>query len=558
MNRYSKISNEKRNGIVYTPEAMAQYLSRQMLAFYKGDFTKEIKILDPAIGDGELVIALITILKTKGIHNILISGFETDSSVVESTKSRLKIAFPDISIEILNQDFIEFMLEDYGTIFDRHVGLKNFDFIIANPPYIRTQILGADKAQKLARELNLTGRVDIYYVFMMLSFKLLNTDGISGFITSNRFMTIKAGTQVRRFFMQETSVKKVIDLGDTHLFTASVLPCIVIFGHKTIAEKETTFVSIYETKLPKTSRPADSVFEAINAAGTYTLPSGLSYTVKIGVLPKSTNTTAVWALKTDETSKWLANIKMKQWKSFAELGKIRVGIKTTADAVFIGNDWDKRTPGKKLELLRPLITHRNAGQIIPNNIANWKVLYTHESKNGKKCPVNIEKYPNSKKYLEKYHQRLASRTYVKKANRLWYEIWVPQDPKLWTDRKIVFRDISEKPMFWIDQSGAIVNGDCYWIDINSSTTDDEVMLALAIANSSFIEKFYDTKFNNKLYSGKRRYMSQYVEQFPLPNPALEKSQDIIELIRSVLKSTNPNYYNEVKAHIDTLVFEIFS
>ena len=108
----------------------------------------------------------------------------------------------------------------------------------------------------------------------MLSLELLNNNGISGFITSNRFMTIKSGAQVRKFFTQKTSVKKVIDFGDTHLFTASVLPCIIVFGQKTITEDKTTFASVYETKLPKTSIPADGVFEIIDSAGTYTLPSG--------------------------------------------------------------------------------------------------------------------------------------------------------------------------------------------------------------------------------------------------------------------------------------------
>lgn len=558
MSRYSKLTNEKQNGIVYTPKGMAQYLSKQMLSFYKESINHRLKILDPAIGDGELVVALISDLKGKGVSDISIFGFETESDVVENTRNRIETEFPDVSVNIYHRDFVEFMLEERGTVFDNYIDCDNFDFIIANPPYIRTQILGADKAQKLAQELNLTGRVDIYYVFMMLSLELLNENGISGFITSNRFMTIKAGAQVRKFFTQKTSVKKVIDFGDTHLFSASVLPCIIVFGQKTNTDEITTFTSVYEIKLPKTSIPAEGVFEIIDSAGTYTFPSGLSYSVKIGTLTESAETTAVWALKTDETTEWLSGVRRKQRKTFAELGKIRVGIKTTADPVFIGDDWEKRTPEKPPELLRPLITHRNAGQIVSNGADTWQVLYPHESKDGKKYAVDIELYPNSKEYLEKYRERLESRDYVRKANRHWYEIWVPQDPRSWTDRKIVFRDISEQPMFWIDHSGAVVNGDCYWIDIYPTTTDDEVMLALAVANSPFIAKFYDTKFNNKLYSGKRRYMSQYVEQFPIPDPTSEKAQDIIQLVKEIIDKKNPDSCHNAKARIDTLVSEIFS
>lgn len=68
---------------------------------------------------------------------------------------------------------------------------------------------------------------------------------------------------------------------------------------------------------------------------------------------------------------------------------------------------------------------------------------------------------------------------------------MPQNPTSWQDRKIIFRDISEHPEFWLDDTGAIVNGDCYWIDINATTIDEIVYLALAVANSNFIEKFIE-------------------------------------------------------------------
>jgi len=57
-------------------------------------------------------------------------------------------------------------------------------------------------------------------------------------------------------------------------------------------------------------------------------------------------------------------------------------------------------------------------------------------------------------------------------------------------------------------------GDCYWIDILPSVSEDILLFSLAVANSNFIEKYYDMKFNNKLYSGKRRFMAQYVENSP--------------------------------------------
>ena len=68
---------------------------------------------------------------------------------------------------------------------------------------------------------------------------------------------------------------------------------------------------------------------------------------------------------------------------FSDIGKIRVGIKTTADNIFIGDNWSGDLAN--LELLKPLITHRDAGQIISRKTSGWKVLYTHTVKDRKRC-----------------------------------------------------------------------------------------------------------------------------------------------------------------------------
>jgi hypothetical protein len=164
--------------------------------------------------------------------------------------------------------------------------------------------------------------------------------------------------------------------------------------------------------------------------------------------------------------------------------------------------------------------------------------------------------PNTKKYLESYREQLEARNYIKEAHRNWYEIWVPQNPDAWQNKKIVFRDIVEAPQFWLDNTGAIVNGDCYWIDIFNTTTEDTIFLALAVANSKFIEKYYDIKFNNKLYAGKRRYMSQYVEDFPIPNPAEPLAQEAINLVRISIE--NKKLLPENKNRLNTIIETLFS
>ena len=57
---------------------------------------------------------------------------------------------------------------------------------------------------------------------------------------------------------------------------------------------------------------------------------------------------------------------------------------------------------------------------------------------------------------------------------------------------------------------------------------------LAVANSSFIVRYYDTAFHNQLYAGRRRFMTQYVKQFPLPDIESRPAQEAIARVRRLV------------------------
>lgn len=152
---------------------------------------------------------------------------------------------------------------------------------------------------------------------------------------------------------------------------------------------------------------------------------------------------------------------------------------------------------------------------------------------------------------------LEGRSYVIQGGRQWYEIWVPQDPSSWDAPKLVFRDISEQPTFWLDLEGSIVNGDCYWLASEKPENTHLLWLAAAVANSSFIEAFYDSSFNNKLYAGRRRYITQYVERFPLPDPALQRSHRIVDLAKEIYETVGSRNAEKLAAQLDQLVWEAF-
>ncbi len=538
--RYSDVTETKAGGVTYTPQAFAEFVADRMVSEFVLASPRAVRVLDPAVGHGELLLALLDRLD----EPVEVFGYETDPEALEEARERLSRAHPSVDLNLQLGSFLDHVLDDFsGGLFGSS---DPYDLIIANPPYVRTQIMGADRARELAQQFGLTGRVDLYHAFLLGMARVLAPDGTAGIIVSNRFMTTKGGASVRASIMTDLRLREVFDLGDTKLFDAAVLPAVLIargIGAETVSP---SFCSIYQTKAEPSHTAADPL-AALSHEGTVAVSDGRVFLVQQGTLDTSGDTTGIWRLASDGVESWLATVSDNTWGTFRDIGKIRVGIKTCADKVFLPKKWDRG-----LELHRALTTHHTARRFRPDP-PNRKVLYPHYTVGGKKRVVDLAEYPDSRAYLEEHRQTLEGRSYVIEAGRQWYEIWVPQNPSDWPAPKLVFRDISEQPTFWMDLEGTIVNGDCYWLTGN----EDLLWLALGVANSTFIEKFYDCRFNNKLYAGRRRFITQYVEQFPLPDPASEIGMEIVTACRDLYSRMADGSDNGLERRIDEMVWAAF-
>lgn len=559
--RYQEVSEQKADGATYTPKILADFVASQIVASMP-DFPKNrpVRVLEPAVGDGELLISLIEKLHEQGVRQIEIHAFETDDLAADRTESRMREKFPFLPIQLTRGNFLEFVLDSMGdgALFSSSSSFKKYDLIIANPPYVRTQIMGAERSQLLAKQFGLSGRVDLYHAFLVGMAQVMNPGAIAGVIVSNRFMTTKSGASIRQSIVENFSVRHIWDLGDTKIFEAAVLPAVLLL-EKSSAEAmlPAMFTSIYETK-DAANDYAEDVIAALKMDGIVEVAAGRRFEVKKGRLDSKGTDSDVWRVSTAGTDTWFSQVEQYTWKTFRDIGKIRVGVKTCADKIFIRSDWDDLSNDEQPELLRHLITHHVSRSFRSTPAKkNRRILYPHTCESGRRTAVDISKYPKALAYLEGHRAALESRTYVIEAGRQWYELWVPQDPDGWTVPKLVFRDISEKPEFWMDVDGGVVNGDCYWMSCTDSKDSELLWLAAAVANSTFIESFYDHRFNNKLYAGRRRFITQYVEQFPIPDPSTELSKQIIDLSKQIFSALEKGEADDLIARVNGLVWNAF-
>jgi hypothetical protein len=194
------------------------------------------------------------------------------------------------------------------------------------------------------------------------------------------------------------------------------------------------------------------------------------------------------------------------------------------------------SPKPEDDVLLPLITHDNVTPWQVSEKLETRVLYPYDLSKEKRTLLDMECYPSAMDYLESHGEQLKGRRYVIEGGRQWFEIWVPHKPRMWKVPKIVFPDISVDARFAIDRSGAVVNGDCYWISLAEIGSEDIALLMLAVANSSLGKRFYDEVCGNKLYSGRRRWMTQYVTRFPLPDPQTDVASQLIQATRKLVDS----------------------
>jgi len=570
-------AERKANGIHYTPPLLAAYLAQQVVAGLANCLGKngQISILDPACGEGELLKAIADAAPRGLRARLALTGFDTDAEALREAERSLT----GLGVASVDLKCVDFLSAVSPSSFEQQMGFQFaadtrerlqpealFDAIISNPPYVRTQVLGSAAARELALRFGLTGRVDLYHAFVKAMTLSLREGGVLGLLTSNRFLSVQSGTSMREWLARHFQLLRLVDLGDTKLFEAAVLPAVLVALRKAgVEEQDCEFIRVYAAS-PASSvsrRDVGSVLEVLDGAFSgYASAGGSCFHVQTGHLQASPDSARPWTLSNGDIDSWLSTVNAHTSGTFSDVAKVRVGIKTTADAVFVRDDWDSLAEAERPEeeLLHPLVTHHLAARWhLPVTPAEAKrVLYPYSLQSEDRMPVDLVDFPRARRYLLKHRERLEGRSYVIESGRQWYEIWVPHHPADWTRPKIAFPDISETSKFFLVENGWIVNGDCYWAKLLPRKPDFWLHVMLAVANSSFIHKFYDIAFHNKLYAGRRRFMSQYVNLFPLPK--LDRAGDILDLMTQLLRASSTQDTAQVarlQPQLDGMIWRAF-
>lgn len=601
--------DRKRLGTHYTPDAVIDYIVKRVLrplSDHPGNL-RNVRVLDPACGSGLFLLKAYEILAdcwqrangefdkkdAKHVLEECLFGIDIDQRAVSATKTHLlqkaslsesdsvsldknivvgdalSFAHPSTLIPMHNHAADELSA---GGIFSKH----SFDCIVGNPPYVRIQNTPADKRECYTSSYaTAAGRFDISTLFIELSEYFLKEKGRFGFIVSNKVLSTAGAKGLRRFLLTQFNLEEIVDLADTKLFAAAVLPMILIAsrpaknGNRTRPVSRIAYSSITESHdVTASALPTDNILHLLDNS-EIPFEANISFADRVFKLQRfcadaPSSKDKVWTFHNEGENRILSKMRQNSACTLSDIvKKISVGLKTTADDIFIKpmtKDFIRRE-GLEAALVHPVLES--------HNVSRWTyswaperdlfVLYPHIEKNKKVIPVELDAYPHTKRYLEANRARLESRTYLIKGGRRWYEIWVHQSPSDFGRMKIITPDISSGNRFALDDKGFHVNGTCFYLILTDESGVSYYSI-LGLLNSKVIEYFHKIASGNSLYAKRFRYWSSYIGAYPVAKRLLD-SPDIRLLITQnvgrLLATDNKEERLKLEEENNRLCYDLF-
>lgn len=575
----SDIETMKNFGAVYTQIEVVDYIL-DSIGFTSENDIKEKSIIDPACGEGiflvEVVKRLLNNFETKGFdltdpddakivlrtitNNVY--GVDIDPESCEKTKENLFYSIEELyaTVKSKYKNYqIQFQIFCLDSLLANQLDKLSFDYVVGNPPYIRIQRIPKISRKKYKeRYESAIGRFDTSVIFIERGIKWLKPSGTLGFIVSNKFLTTNYGEGIRNFILESSSINQIVNLTDIEPFHVSVLPCILILKKETKSSKHFHYCIAKKTKKDFEFKKIGDFFKFVkDNINKHNFSDFIEIIFngnkeKIVVqcfdaeIPTSEDTWFFIPPNELKIAKKIQNIKTHTLQNITE--KINVGIKTTANSVFTNSITKEFI--KKHSLEEDIIYPCLRG----TNIKRWKtewsgnkenkdtyLIYPHKKECKKIIPIDLDKYPHIKKFLDTHKKELSKRYYLIDAGRKWYEIWVHQDPSDFNEKlKIVVSDISSYNTFALDKNRFFCLDSCYYI-ILKEKSEDSYKFILGLLNSKLIEFIHKRVVSTHIYSNKYRYMTSYMKKYPIVfKPEGEEGKKIIEIVDKILKEININ------------------
>ncbi|MHA2001711.1 MAG: HsdM family class I SAM-dependent methyltransferase [Promethearchaeota archaeon] len=254
------LKDRKALGQIYTPNEIGEFMAQ--LAIHEPNAS----IFDPACGCGTLLRKAYTRLNDLNILNtekdkqnrlptlhkkLLNQLWGVEINEYAAHLAMMTLSFMDFGsfgnlAGILVEDFMDFNpIKEFkiqskniktGKIFPRNMPRK-FDVILANPPYIKQELIPHKK--RMIKQLpiyashrcDLTQKTDYYGFFLWYSTFFLKENGRLCFIIPNKWLDVKYGEKLKSFLLEHYCIRAIISF-DKNVFQHAQVSTIILIADR--------------------------------------------------------------------------------------------------------------------------------------------------------------------------------------------------------------------------------------------------------------------------------------------------------------------------------------
>jgi len=381
-------------GFVETPSLLVDQMVD--LLFRGRHPTVSARLLDPGCGAGAFILGVLRWCDREGVTPPRIDGVELDPSKLSAANAQLD---GQNSVHLIEQDFLEGLDEEY-------------DFVIGNPPYVPiTQLSETEKRRYRGTFQTAKGRFDLYFLFFEQAIRQLKPGGRMVYVTPEKFLYVESARELRKLLSS-------LDVKEIELVPEDAFPGLVTYPAVTSIEK----------------RESSTPTRFLSRAG-----ASREIRFSIGGDPLLSQMNGGISNKPDSPT--LREV----------CTRISAGVATGADAVFVQR---AASLDEELRLFAfPTISGRqlsNAG----TELRTTDTMLVPYDRHGHLYAFGELNAFGEYLSQESVKARLLTRTCVERKPWYAYHETPPMSEIL--QPKILCKDITPSPRFWLDEEGAVV------------------------------------------------------------------------------------------------------
>lgn len=416
----------------------------------------------------------------------------------------------------------------FSEVFEKKGG---FDIVVANPPYVRGDVLGDQKLELRASYPEVFfGKADLYVYFFARAHRLLKKDGQLTFITSNKYLQAKFASGLRRFLQANLSISAIINFGDLPVFDAAAYPCILI-GSKSVPEK-----LIVTTLFVTESNHIEDLRQALSENSQTILQMELS---DLG-----------WQITDESLRRIWTKIQARTITLENYIGDdAYYGIKTGHSGAFIIDETIRTSllalDAKTEEIIKPWLRGRDVAAWS----VNWDGYYLLYIPWG----LEISRYPHVLEHLQQFEAELKKRPEVMEGRHPWFTLsrYGGGGTAAILDKpKILYQRFQVKPSFVYDESGSFTNDAVYILAL-----EDYFLLGCLNSRMMWSEI---SRTCTPIQNG-YQLIWDYFKNVRIPTPPAELRERITVLARACLDAAkdHSDRLPALEAELNAMVYQAY-